>query len=393
VTKLPANIRLLRLTIPLAILLANLLTGCATNQVNTPQQIEPAAIPATPPAPPAEPVPDYAAMRISIAGVGDMMLGTDFPENHLPDDDGAGFLAAVTPVLQSADIAFGNLEGVLMDGGEPAKKCSNPKACYMFRTPPRYAEHLQAAGFDVLSLANNHSRDFGEAGRDASMAALDAVGILHSGRAGTVASWEQDELRYALLAFSPTVGSWPLLEIDVAVATITELTSTHDIIIVSFHGGAEGFDGAERLGFGMEYAYDEPRGNVVKFARAVIDAGADLVLGHGPHVPRAMEIYNDRLIAYSLGNFATYYGISVSGVKGYAPIVVATIDGTGRFIAGQLHSNIQRRPGGPQPDAQQRAANMIRELTALDFPDGQLVIGADGSLSAGPTQPLQSSQP
>ncbi len=212
---------------------------------------------------PSEAQPDYAAMRVTIAGVGDMMLGTDFPENHLPDDDGRSFLSAVTPILQSADIAFGNLEGVMMDGGEPAKKCNNPKACYMFRTPPRYAKHLQAAGFDVMSLANNHSRDFGEAGRDASMAALDAVGILHSGREGTVASWEQDELRYALLAFSPTVNSWPLLEIDVAVAAVNELSLTHDIIIISFHGGAEGFDGAERLGFGMEYAYDEPRGNVV----------------------------------------------------------------------------------------------------------------------------------
>ena len=136
----------------------------------------------------------------------------------------------------------------------------------------------------------------------------------------------------------------------------------------------------------MEYAYGEPRGDVVDFARRVIDAGADLVIGHGPHVPRAMELYNDRLIVYSLGNFATYYGISVSGSKGYAPLLVTEIDGHGRFIGGQLRSYIQQRPYGPRPDDQLRALSMIRELTALDFPDGKLDIAADGMLSRRTTE-------
>ena len=321
-------------------------------------------------------------MRVTIAAVGDLMLGTDFPENRLPDDDGVGFLAEATPLLGGADIAFGNLEGVLMEGGTPAKQCQNPSACYMFRSPPRYAAHLRTAGFDVLSLANNHARDFDEAGRDASMAALDAYGILHSGRFGEVASWEQDGLRFALIAFSPTKGSWPLLEIDVAVAAVAELAANHEIVMVSFHGGAEGFAGAERIGFGMEFAYGEERGDVVRFAHAVIDAGADIVIGHGPHVPRALELYSDRLIAYSLGNFATYYGISVTGPKGYAPMLLTTLDGNGRFVAGELESFIQVRPGGPQPDAEQKALGMIRELTALDFPDGNLRIAPDGGITA-----------
>ena len=155
----------------------------------------------------AEVMPDYASMRVTVAGAGDIMLGTDFPKNHLPDDDGSGFLSAVTPALSGADIAFGNLEGVLMNGGEPAKQCNDPQACYMFRSPTRYAELLRSAGFDVMSLANNHARDFGEAGRESSMAALDAVGIQHSGREGEIASWQQNGLRFAMIAFSPTVGS------------------------------------------------------------------------------------------------------------------------------------------------------------------------------------------
>ena len=352
-----------------------ILAGCAAPPVaEAPPEPVPFEAPPEPAPPPPEPevTIDYAALRISIAGVGDIMPGTDFPENRLPDDDGAGFFATVKPVLESVDIAFGNFEGVMLTGGEPAKKCQNPSACYLFRTPPRYARHLRNAGFDLMSLANNHARDFGEAGRDASMRALNAVGIRHSGRAGTVASWQQDDLRIAMLAFSPTAGSWPLLEIDVATAAIAKLVADHDIIIVSFHGGAEGKPGAERLGFGMEFAYGEPRGDVVAFAHAVVDAGADIVLGHGPHVVRAMEVYKDRLIAYSLGNFATYYGISVNGEKGYAPIVVANLDGYGRFLSGRLESNIQVRPGGPQPDSQQRALRRIRELSLLDFPDGRL---------------------
>jgi hypothetical protein len=354
------------------------LAGCATTlQTEPPPPADEPAVTEQR----AEARPDLTSMRITIAGTGDIMLGTDFPKNILPDDDGKSFLEHVTPILSQADIAFGNLEGVLMDGGEPVKTCKNPAACYLFRSPTRYAQHLADAGFDVMSLANNHARDFGEAGRDASMAALDAVGIHHSGREGTYASWREGDLRIAMIAFSPTKGSWNLLDIDLAVWAVSGLARNHDIVIVSFHGGAEGFDGAERIGFGMEIAYGEKRGNVVEFSHAVIDAGADLVLGHGPHVPRAMEIYNDRLIAYSLGNFANYYGISVNGAKGYAPIIAATLDGNGQFISGILHSNIQIRPGGPQPDKQLRALHMISELTALDFPDGVLTFTADGSLS------------
>ena len=365
-----------------------LLSACSS----APQTSEPAVTQATPtaeaspakPPPPPAPPRDLDNMRLSVAGVGDIMIGTDYPRNILPDDDGVSFLQHVTPVLSSVDVAFGNYEGSLLTGGEAYKECKNPNACYLFRSPPRYAQHLKTAGFDVISVANNHAHDFGEEGRTATKAALEAVGIHQSGRWGDYASWEQNDLRIGMLAFSPTRGAWNLLDIDMAAWAVAGMAEKHDIVIVSFHGGAEGFDGAERIGFGMEYAYGEKRGDVVAFSRAVIDAGADLVFGHGPHVPRAMELYNDRLIAYSLGNFATYFGISVAGAKGYAPIVEVMLDGHGRFLSGQIHSNIQIRPGGPQPDSRHRAAQMMRELSLLDFPQGTLVIGADGALSTQP---------
>ena len=328
-----------------------------------------------------------APARISIAAVGDMMIGTDYPENHLPDDDGVGFLAAVTPWLRSADITFGNLEGVLVDGGEPGKQCSNPKACYLFRSPSRYAYHYHAAGFDVLSLANNHARDFGEEGRTATMQTLAAAGIHHSGREGDFASLEVKGLRVAVLAYAVTKNSNMLLDYALSEQTVRDLAATHDIVVVSFHGGAEGRD-VTRLPFAEEEYYGEPRGDVVRFARMVVDAGADLVIGHGPHVVRAMERYNDRLIAYSLGNFATYYGISVAGIKGIAPILIATLDEEGRFIEGEIISTRQVRPAGPSLDPEGRALKMIRGLSIEDFGNPGLAFHPDGRVTPAERPPV-----
>ncbi len=316
-------------------------------------------------------------MRVTFAAVGDMMLGTDYPENHLPDDDGLGFLANVAPVLSAVDVAFGNLEGVLVDGGEPAKTCSNAGACYLFRSPTRYAAYLRDAGFDVMSLANNHARDFGEEGRSSTMDALANVGIHHSGREGDFAVFEHEGISIAVLAYAVTKNSNMLLDYELAESTISEFAATHDIVMVTFHGGAEGVD-ATHVPFAEEEYFGEPRGDVVMFARMAVDAGADLVIGHGPHVVRAMENYKGRLIAYSLGNFATYYGISVAGIKGIAPILIATLDGAGEFVEGKIVSTIQIRPAGPSLDPDRRALKLMRGLTAEDFGDAGLHFADDG---------------
>ena len=358
-----------------------LLSACA--QVPEVVEVE-EPVEATPPAPvepePAPPAPEPPRPNITIASVGDMMIGTDFPENHLPDDDGIAFLSAVQPYLSAADLAIGNLEGVLVDGGEPAKKCKNPKACYLFRSPTRYAWHYRAAGFDVLSLANNHARDFGEEGRTSSMDALDEAGIFHSGRDGEFASFEANGLKVAFLAFAVTKNSNMMLDYELSELRVREHAETHDIVVVSFHGGAEGVD-ARNIPFDEETYYGEPRGDVVLFARRMVDAGADLVIGHGPHVVRAMERYKDRLIAYSLGNFATYYGISVAGIKGVAPILLTRLDPEGRFLDGKIVSTRQLRPAGPTPDPTRRALRLIRELTAEDFGNAGLAFSDSGDVT------------
>jgi hypothetical protein len=323
--------------------------------------------------------PAKPAVTLRIAAVGDMMLGTDFPQNHLPDGDGFGLLSAMAPVLREADITFGNLEGTLLRGGEPAKRCQDPDRCYLFRSPPEYARALRAAGFDVVSLANNHARDFGEAGRSASMAALRDAGIRHSGREGDVASWEVKGRRVALIAFAPFKNSHDMLDIPRARARIAALAANHDVVLVSMHAGAEGVH-ATRIPFGNEFYYGEDRGDVVAFAHAAIEAGADLVLGHGPHVPRGLELYQGRLIAYSLGNFSTYYGISVEGLKGLAPVLKVELGPDGAFRKGQIISARQLRPAGPQPDERHAAARLMRTLSQQDFPANELIIDADGHL-------------
>ena len=317
---------------------------------------------------------------LTIAAVGDMMLGTDYPENHLPDDDGVSFLADVAPMLASADLTFGNLEGVLVDGGEPVKTCRNPNACYLFRSPTRYGQHYVDAGFDALSLANNHALDFGEDGRSSTMLALNAVGIAHSGRAGDFATLKSAGLNVSFIAFAVTRNSNLLHDYALAAQIVAEQAAIHDVVVVSFHGGAEGQD-TTRIPFAEEEYFGEPRGDVMRFARSMVDSGADFVFGHGPHVVRGMELYKDRLIAYSLGNFATYYGISVSGIKGIAPILIVTVDQQGRFDGAQLLSTVQIRPGGPGLDPHHRALTLVHDLSNTDFAQSGLHFHADGRLT------------
>jgi hypothetical protein len=187
------------------------------------------------------------------------------------------------------------------------------------------------------------------------------------------------DIKVAVLAFAVTKNSNMMLDYELAFASVEQFSATHDIVVVSFHGGAEGA-GATHIPFADEEYYDEPRGDVVWFARGVVDAGADLVIGHGPHVVRGMERYKGRLIAYSLGNFATYYGISVAGIKGFAPVLTVTLDGNGVFVDGQITSTIQLRPAGPSLDEKQRALNLIRGLSIDDFGSPGLTFEADGSL-------------
>lgn len=325
------------------------------------------------------PSTDQADVFIRVAAVGDVMLGTDYPENRLAPEDGGELLEAASSLLQQADLAFANLEGVLLDGGEPRKVCKNPRHCYLFRSPARYAQHLKRAGIDVLSLANNHARDFGEEGRTASMQTLANIDLHHTGLLGDIARIEVKGKKVAMIAFAPFANANDMLDLEQAHQAISRLSEQNDIVIVSIHAGAEG-DNVMYLPFASEVYRGEQRGDSVAFAHRVIDAGADLVIGHGPHVPRAMELYRGRLIAYSLGNFCTYYGIKITGHNGLAPLLSVRMAEDGRFIDAKIDSFRQHRPEGSLPDPTNAAARLIAELTRHDFPHGKLRIDDNGKI-------------
>lgn len=323
-----------------------------------------------------------------IIGVGDMMLGTNYPsKSYLPVNGGKDLLKEVTPILEAADVTFGNLEGTILNEGGTVKRCNNPSLCYAFRSPESYVNHFANAGFDVVSLANNHSGDFGASGRKRTKAVLDEAGIAYAGLAGTdeTAIFEKNGRTYGFCAFAPNSGTCDVRNISRAKQIVAALAEKVDIVIVSFHGGAEGAK-HRHVPKRSETYYGENRGNVYAFARGVIDAGADIIFGHGPHVTRGVELYKDRFITYSLGNFCTYGRFNLRGSAGVAPIIELEVDGEGRFISGQITPIYQMKTHGPKVDSQKRAIKEIIELTKADFPDSPLLIDADGYMKKGPAK-------
>jgi len=303
---------------------------------------------------------------VTIAAVGDIMMGSCYPTSLLPPENGQGLFDDCREILKKADLAFGNLEGPLCDAGKPAKSARKGRS-YVFRTPASYAGNLALAGFDVMSLANNHANDFGSGGSLSTRKALALAGISCSGKDGPTAEFNIRGIKIGLIALS--VGSPPrsIIYPAEALKEIALLAHKYDILIVSVHGGGEG-KSALHIKDAPEKYLNEPRGHLVKFAHDAIDHGADLIIGHGPHVPRAMEVYQERLIAYSLGNFCTYGGMNLSGESGYAPLLWAELDNQGKYLSFQVHSFIQARPGGPKCDQLDRASELMRKLSKQDFP-------------------------
>ncbi len=316
---------------------------------------------------------------LTFIGVGDIMMGTNYPkEDRLPPDNGRYLMAEIKDILRSVDITMGNLEGVLLDEGGTPKGCRNPEVCYVFRSPTSFAQNLVEAGFDIMSLANNHAGDFGDEGRQSTMQTLDSAGIRYAGLLSRpYVVFERDQVVYGFAAFAPNTGCASINDLAGARATIMHLDSIADVVIVSFHGGAEGSK-YEHVPRKHELFVGEDRGDVYAFAHALIDAGADIIFGHGPHVTRAIEVYNNRFIAYSLGNFCTYGGFNLTGVNGLAPIIKVYTDTSGMFIKAKI-TPIYQTPMSPvRIDSLGQVIKRIKELTLADFPETPIVINDDG---------------
>lgn len=236
---------------------------------------------------------------ITLLAVGDIMLSRNVEQKMIAKNDWKYPFEKTSDITSSADLTFGNLETTILKG-DAVKSGS-----FYFRTDPKAVEGLQSAGFDVLSLANNHMMNFSREGIDSTIKNLDAAGISHAGAGLSEDAIYQPVIRevkgikFGFLAYSYSNdevtdkkgGIYGVAEMDVEKmkTQVASLRKIADVVVVSMHAGTE-------------YA-TEPSGAQVKFARAAVDAGADLVIGHHPHVVETFEKYKSGYIIYSLGNF------------------------------------------------------------------------------------------
>jgi hypothetical protein len=319
--------------------------------------------------------PVHADEYLTVAAVGDIMMGSLFPEPVLPPNDGEGMFDSVKKFFKPGDIVFGNLEAPFLDDGI-TKKCKEPFSgrCYAFRMPEHYVEFLEEAGFNAVGIANNHTFDFGHEGISTTLRLLKENNIQPVGGRHK-AEFSKDGKKIIVLGFSyssPSLHSYSILDLTAAAQLVRDAKKTDSLVIVSFHGGAEG-KGALHIADTNETFLGDDRGNVIQFARTAVDAGADLVIGHGPHVLRAMEVYKNKLILYSLGNFLTYGMFNIREVSGVSAIVKARMSlASGDFVDGEFIPVRLLNKGIPQPDP--AAIDLMRGLIRDDLPDSQIDI-------------------
>ncbi len=251
------------------------------------------------PAPVPEPAPKQEKRTATLLFVGDIMLSRNIGRIMAERNDWRYPFLEVADTLASADLTFGNLEGPISSRG--VKQGS----IYSFRADPRSAEGLAYAGFDVVSLANNHMLDYGKEAFLDTLDALTDAGISYAGggadfkAAHGPAVWEANGMKVAFLAYTnlvPVSFTKETAQPAIAFADVAQMTADiasakaqADAVVASFHWGEE-YQTAHN-------AYQE------RIAKAAIDAGALLVIGHHPHVAQEVERYNGGVIAYSLGNF------------------------------------------------------------------------------------------
>ncbi|MDJ0517876.1 MAG: CapA family protein [Trichodesmium sp. MO_231.B1] len=315
--------------------------------------------------------------RITIKAVGDIIPGTNYPKNKLHPRKQELF-RSVKPLLQNADIVFGNFESTLTSYPNSRKRMGSGRV-FAFRTPPDYRYLLKDAGFNVLSVANNHSFDFFKQGFEDTITNIQTLGMEAVGKKGEIVYRKVKGVNIAFIAFSNYNYHNSMLDLDSAKKLVQEADEKADIVVISVHAGAEGTR-ALRVKNKTEYFFGENRGNKVLFAHKLIDEGADLILGHGPHVPRAMEIYQGKLIAYSLGNFMGYRTLSSKGKLGYSLVLELDVNPRGDFVSGKILPVHLNSKGIPYPDKLARSIKLIRELTKKDFPHTTLEIDVEGKL-------------
>ncbi len=302
---------------------------------------------------------DRGNKSIHIGWVGDIP-----PSGVIPK-----FSNGVESLLNAPTLMVGNLEGAL--GVNPNTKCpttdKQPVApCYVFVGTNEYAAKLRAVGFDAMNIANNHTYDAGKTGVLDTKNILTANTLLTIGEIGSTVTRTIDGVPVALIGFGTNYWTDSLIDLDKVREHIVQIKQEYPIVIVFFHGGAEGETETHVL-HAPEYYKGENRGDIYAFAHAAIDAGADLVLGSGPHVVRAVEKYKDRFIAYSAGNFLTTDGLGNKGLLGSGAIFNITLDGNGVLKNVKINSITTETKDAVSLDGANIALSNIISLTQQDI--------------------------
>jgi hypothetical protein len=312
---------------------------------------------------------------VTIAAVGDIAMGST---PRLPPAGGRTLFDAVETDL-GADVVLGNLEGTLTNAAASSTCRPSSTQCFAFRTPPSYARNLRDAGFTVLNLANDHTNDYGETGLADTVGALERAGLGHTGLPGDVARQTVGGLRVAVVGFSTSPWSQSMTDLAAVRRAVKKADAGADVVVVTAHMGGEGVD-RQRVQAGTERYLGENRGDPVRFAHTAIDAGADLVVGHGPHVLRGMEWYRGRLIAYSLGNFAGYGVFALGGPLSVGAILRVSLAGDGSFETGVLVPTKLVGKGLPALDELEEAHGLVRSLSRADFGPRRATVSRSGML-------------
>jgi poly-gamma-glutamate capsule biosynthesis protein CapA/YwtB (metallophosphatase superfamily) len=319
--------------------------------------------------------PAAAQATVSITWVGDMTFGT---LNAWPPAGTGSLLDNVKPYLHS-DLTVGNLESAI--GDLPMSKCSPGEAdCYQFEAPTYTAGDLKRDGFSAVNVANNHTLDAGPAGETSTNHALRRAGLLWAGRPAQITYLVRNGIKIALLGFAPWPYDADALDIPAAEALVRQAKEHAQVVIVMEHLGGEG-DGARHVVPGEEYFLGQDRGNSIAFTHGVIDAGADLVMGSGPHVLRGFQWYRGHLIAYSLGNFCGYNTLGLDAYTSISAMLHVTLDAAGQFVRGSITPLQLVAPGIPQVDPNKTAISYVNTLSDADFAgNGAAHISASGDI-------------
>ena len=301
------------------------------------------------------------------------------------DDEPSTLLAPLRSLVSSADIVLLNVESAIGAGPAPSKCGRRSSNCYAFRSPPSSAPALRALAPDrtiVGNVANNHARDAGARGLDATVAALARAGVFVTG-ADTIATAVPTPAgdTIGVLGFYTSPETPDARDTAAVHRHVARAFERFPVVIATMHLGAEG-RGAQRTTDATElFLGSIDRGNPVAFADAAVRGGAAMVIGHGPHVLRAVE-WRERgaLIAYSLGNLLTYGPFTLTEPLNRGAVLCATIGESGRVQEARIGSTVQRAPGVLEADRSARAAAITDSLSRLDFPSTGARVAPSGEL-------------